>query len=291
MEIAIADIRPDPETVNIQLLHRNSSPVELLVVVRPDPDDSARWLLVTGAGAIEVRRSYGATMVDAVLLDPATPERTVEVQLAAAYAGGSVAPLDFARALLNYRERFGLSQHEAAQRLDITPGTIHHYESLVRSLAPDLAAKVEQGRLTFKEARSIADISDHERQREIAEPFVTGRLSSVYVEKIVGYARKAPGRPVQEVIEDVIRGTKAAAKVTKNLGPAPRASVDLARLETSVLEVAGVLDAVQLQTIPEYRRLKLASTVRILRHKVDGLLSYLSDDARPGAFPLARSAA
>jgi len=284
MLIPIESVLPDPERIArpvddkpINDLRRGGATAGVQpVVVRPAAGKPGAFTIVIGEHFWRMARAAGQPEIDVTLQENLSEQEASELQLSEYYHHDNLPPMSMGRAFLRHRERFGVSQQELARRTGITPGTIHHYESLVRSLAPDLAEKVDRGQLTFKEARSIADISDHERQREIAEPFVTGRLSSVYVEKVVGYAKKAPNRPVQEVLEDVLRGTKAAAKVKKVPEPAARAGVDLAKLETSVLELAGVLDAVQLQTIPEYRRLKLISTLRILEVKTKIALTFLS---------------
>ncbi|MBI4304878.1 MAG: helix-turn-helix domain-containing protein [Chloroflexi bacterium] len=284
MIVTIESVLPDPDRLgrpldekSIEDIKRNGAAIGVQpLVVRPAQDVPGRFTIVVGERQWQLARASGQMEIDVTLQEHLTEQEISELQLSECYHHENLPPMSMGRAFLRHRERFGVSQQELARRTGITPGTIHHYESLVRSLAPDLAEKVEKGQLTFKEARSIADISDHERQREIAEPFVTGRLSSVYVEKVVGYAKKAPTKPIQEVLEDVLRGTKAAAKVKKGPDPVPRAGVDLTKLEIAVLEVAGLLDAVQLQTIPEYRRLKLMSTLRILEVKSKAALSFLS---------------
>ena len=245
------------------------------VVVCPNgqPD---HYTILVGEQRWANAQAAGQTEIAVTVLEGATAQEIAELRLSESYHFGTPAPVQMGRRFLAHRDQFGVSQQALARRTGITPGTIHHYESLIRALAPDLAVEVEKGRLTFKEARSIADITDHERQREIAEPFLTGRLSSVYVEKIVGYAKRVPGKHVQEVLEDVLRGTKAERKVKKLPEPPVRAGVDLNKLETSALAIAGVIDAVQLQTVPEYRRLKLISTLRILESKTKIALGFLA---------------
>lgn len=284
MLVPIDSILPDPDNLgrpiddkSLEDIRKNGGPLGAQpVVVRPAAGQTGTYTIVIGERRWRLARAAGQAEIDVTLQDNLDEQEGSELQLSEYYHHENLPPMSMGKAFLRHRERFGVSQQELARRTGITAGTIHHYESLVRALAPDLAEKVERGLLTFKEARSIADITDHERQREIAEPFVTGRLSSVYVEKVVGYAKKAPGRPIQEVLEDVLRGTKAAAKVKKNPSPAPRAGVDLTKLEILVLEVAGLLDAVQLQTIPEYRRLKLISAFRVLDAKTKIALGFLS---------------
>ncbi|OHA64381.1 MAG: hypothetical protein A2842_00645 [Candidatus Wildermuthbacteria bacterium RIFCSPHIGHO2_01_FULL_48_25] len=301
MLVSIDTILPDLNHVSrpidgrlVEQLRKTGVPAGVQpVVVRPG-EQQGTFTIIIGERRWRMAQAAGQTEIDVTVQENLDEQEASELQLSEYYHHENLPPMSMGRAFLRHRERFSVSQQELARRTGITPGTIHHYESLVRSLAADLAEKVEKGQLTFKEARSIADITDHERQREVAEPFVTGRLSSVYVEKVVGYAKKAPGRPIQEVLEEVLRGTKAAAKVKKKPESGPRAGVDLTMLETSVLETAGVLDALQLQTIPEYRRLKLISTLRILEAKTRVALGFLSGGQardvsvpRPAARPLA----
>ena len=253
---------------------RNGAPVGP-VVVRPT-EDAGRYMVVMGQRRWQVAKLAGMTEIDATILDSLSDQAADELRLGESYHDGSLPCMALGAAFLSHRVRFGTSQQELARRTGITPGTIHHYESLVRSLAPDLADKVDKGLLTFKEARCIADIQDHDRQRELAEPFLSGKLSSVYVEKVVQHAKHNHAMSVDDVLAAVLAGTKAAIKVKKPIPEAPRPGVDIAKLEAVVLNVAGTLDAMQLQEVPEYRRLMLMSSLRILEAKTRSALGFLS---------------
>ncbi|NQW18093.1 MAG: ParB N-terminal domain-containing protein [Chloroflexi bacterium] len=245
------------------------------VVVRQTNGGSS-FMIVVGERRWRVASSDGHSEIECEIRDALSEQEIRELQLSESYHHETVPSMKMGRAFLEYRESFGISQQELARRTGITPGTIHHYESLVRNLAPDLGERVSSGELTFKEGRSIADIDGHDRQREIAEPFISGRLSSVYVEKIVGYAKKNPLKPVEQILEEVLRGTKAEERVQKEVVPAPRTGVDISKLEGSALNIAGELDLLPFETIPEYRRLNIISTLRILDSKVQGAISFLS---------------
>ena len=135
------------------------------------------------------------------------------------------------------------------------------------------------GELTFKEARSIADIEDHARQREIAQPFIEGRLSSVHVERIVGRAKTSSTLSIEDIIEEVVNGKRAAEadpEPTPVFQRARPVEADTALIENAVLKIAGELDALQLQVIPEYRRLKLISSLRILDSRLKSALMTLN---------------
>jgi ParB/RepB/Spo0J family partition protein len=281
MQIPIEQIVPDPEQKQRNL--EGQSPGELRkglsavglnqpVLVRP-VNGGATYMIVVGERRWRTAQSSGQSGLECTVRSDVSEQDIRELQLSESYHHESIPPMDMGRAFLNYRERFGVSQQELARRTGITPGTIHHYESLVRNLSADLGEKVRSGELTFKEGRSIADIDGADRQREIAEPFVSGRLSSVYVEKVVGHAKKNPGMPIEQILEDVLKGTRAENKEAE---PTPKTGVDISKLESAALRLAGELDAMQLQVIPEYRRLNTISALRILDSKVQSAMQFLS---------------
>lgn len=294
MQIPVEQIIPDPEQKQRNL--EGQSPGELRkglsavglnqpVLVR-QVNGSGTYMIVVGERRWRTAQSAGQSGIECTVRSDVSEQDIRELQLSESYHHESVPPMEMGRAFLNYRERFGVSQQELARRTGITPGTIHHYESLVRNLTADLGEKVQSGELTFKEGRSIADIEGADRQREIAEPFVSGRLSSVYVEKVVGYAKKNPSMPIEQILEDVLKGTRAEDKAQKEAEPTPKIGVDISKLESAALRLAGELDAMQLQVIPEYRRLNTISALRILDSKVQSAMLFLSGGlARESGMP------
>jgi len=245
--------------------------------VRPDGDDV--FVLVVGGRQWRDAVAAGATEIECSVREDLAEQEVRELQLAENYHTASIPPMELGKAFMVYRDTFNVTQQELARRTGITPGTIHHYESLIRTLDPELGKHVDSGELTFKEARSIADISDFRRQAEVAGPFLSGRLSSVYVERVVGLAKSAPELSVEQIIEEVVNGRKAPAPTPAPVAvrePQEAGVFDPARLAGTVLEVAGELDALQLQAVPEYRRLKLISSLRILETRVSLALGFLN---------------
>lgn len=283
MQIAVDQIVPDPdqprkhfESKPLDELRRSISSLGMInpLVVRPHPDERGKYMIVVGERRWRAAVASGDTTVDCTVRNDLSEQEARELQLSENYHRENVPPMEMGRAFLRYRQTFGVSQQELARRTGITPGTIHHYESLIRNLAPDLGHKVESGELTFKEARSIADIDGHDRQREIAGPFIAGALSSVYVEKIVSQAKKSPDKTIGEMIAEVVKGTRlenrSEAQSTPSFGFDPN------RMESVILGLAGELDSLHAETIPEYRRLNLISALRILDSKVQVALLALS---------------
>ena len=84
---------------------------------------------------------------------------------------------------------------------------------------------------------------------------------------------------IEDIIEEVINGKRAPERQPE---PAPviqqarPIEVDTQLIENAVLKIAGELDAMQLQVIPEYRRLKLISSLRILDSRLKSALVSLN---------------
>lgn len=253
------------------------------LVVRPHPSRPSNgsgpaYMIVVGERLWMAAQREGETDIEGVVRKDVTEQEVRELQLSETYHHEKAPAMELGRSFLRHRDRYGITQQELARRTGITPGTIHHYESLIRNLDPELGKKVDSGELTFKEARSIADIADYARQREIAAPFVSGRLSSVYVERVVGRAKSFPGQSIEELLDAAVNGTRPAAAPVPD--PEPRRAEPVEQqpqdIEGVVLQIAGQLDSLPLQTIPEYRRLKLISTLRILDSRVQLVLSFLN---------------
>ncbi len=298
MKVPLSRIFPDPQTEatrkeNVRELPRGSRTSRDPVVLEED----GKFLLLVGARKVRTAREAGEKEIECTVKESVTEQERWELLLAEQYHSSLVPPMDLGQAFIDYRDRYDVTQQELARRTGITPGTIHHYESLIRTLAPGLGTKVNSGELTFKEARSIADIDDHERQLEIAKPFVDGRLSSVHVERIVGRAKNAPELTIEQIIDEVVNGKRPATKpepveeVIRE--PEPPRERNTESLENMVLHLAGELDALPMQVIPEYRRLKLISCLRILDSRLRASLESLnSGQARESAVarPMTRAA-
>jgi len=237
------------------------------------------YLLLAGGRKLTAAKEAGEILVECTVKEEVTEQERWELSLAEQYHSSLVPAMELGKAFMEYRDTHEVTQQELARRTGITPGTIHHYESLIRTLDPGLGEKVNSGELTFKEARSIADIEDHVRQREIAQPFIEGRLSSVHVERIVGRAKTSASLTIEDIIDEVVNGKRAPEREPEPVAiiqPALPVEADTALIENAVLRIAGELDVMQLQVIPEYRRLKLISSLRILDSRLKSALLNLN---------------
>jgi len=247
------------------------------------------YLLLAGGRKLTAAKAAGEILIECTIKEEVTEQERWELSLAEQYHSSLVPAMDLGRAFMEYRDTHEVTQQELARRTGITPGTIHHYESLIRTLDPALGERVNSGELTFKEARSIADIENHVRQREIAQPFIEGRLSSVHVERIVGRAKTSATLSIEDIIDEVVNGKRTPEREPEPapvIQPAIPVEADTALIENAILRIAGELDAMQLQVIPEYRRLKLISSLRILDSRLkSALLSLNGGAARASTVP------
>ena len=86
---------------------------------------------------------------------------------------------------------------------------------------------------------------------------------------------------IQDIIEEVISGKRKVVDKNESVFTIPPPNQNIVPntnlIETSILKIAGELDAIQLQDIPEYRRLKLISSLRILDSRLKSTLHYLNN--------------
>ena len=84
---------------------------------------------------------------------------------------------------------------------------------------------------------------------------------------------------VDEIIDEVVNGKKShiVAK-NDNLSKLERkpSTTSTELIENSILKIAGELEALQIKNIPEYRRLKLISSLRILETRLKYSLNNLN---------------
>ena len=286
LKIPIEKIFPDPglpqEPAAIRAAERHRGRASETPIVQPNADGG--YVLVSGRRGIRAAREAGAEVVEVKVRTRISRQERQELRLSEQYHNALAPPMVMAKEFYSYRKTHGITQQELARRTGITPGTIHHYESLIRTLDPRLGRRVDAGELTFKEARSIADIDGHKRQREIAEPFLSGRLSSVHVERIVGRAKSSPELTIEQLIAEVVDGDRQAAPEPAPQPEAPEPDpqqlppqpMEITTLESTALMLAGELGTLPLQVIPEYRRLNLIRSLRILDSRLRSALTFLN---------------
>ena len=292
MRIAIDNILPDPQRPVYDKTHRawarrrrqRRMPVVLA--------EKGKFYLLCGHNTVDAAQRAGEELVECIVRQGVTDEERRELRLTDEYFSSLLPPIKMAESFINYREQFHVTQQELARRTGITAGTVHHYESLRKTLSPKLQEHVDRGELTFKEARCIADLDGHDRQEELAQPFIDSRLSSVHVEELVAKAKADPSitstdliakfvvdepPTLKKVVEtppvEVARNGQAAIHAERLNGTYEN---DFEGMQEDAFMLAGSLEKLASSEIPEYRRLRLVSTLRILSSRLNNALDHLN---------------
>mgnify|MGYP001334638628 FL=1 len=274
IETSLIKIQPDHPVFRHQpiksLLNKRNSSQQKPIVVK----DKNIYLLFSGEKVYRNAIKNNKSKIDCNIKEKI--EDIASINLSEIYFSGLKTPTEIAKEFINFRKSNNISQQELSRRTGITPGTIHHYESLIKKLNPLLLKALDKGELTFKEARCIADIDDFDIQQEISKPFISGEVSSVYVEKIIGNIKKNPKTPIEKIFKSVIDGNEIKPRENKEKEIINIESKELS-IEEKILNFAMELDSVKDEEIPEYRRLRVISTLKILDSKIKSTLNHVNN--------------
>ena len=291
MRIPIENILPDPDRPIYDKTHRawarrrrqRRMPVVLA--------EKGKFYLLCGRNTIDAAQRAGEDLVECVVKQGVSPEEREEFRLADEYFSSLLPPIKMAESFIHYREKYHVTQQELARRTGITAGTVHHYESLRKTLSPKLQTFVDRGKLTFKEARCIADIDGYQRQEELAQPFIDAKLSSVHVEELVAKAKSDlsidSAALIAEFVGEEPTSEKPKLEIVEDEQPQNGLELvhaqringdydDLEAMQKDAFLLAGSLEKLTSAEIPEYRRLRLVSTLRILGSRLNIALDHLN---------------
>ena len=250
--------------------------------------DRVSYFLLVGIRQLQLAKKSGDEALECDVVARPSGKRRQEYFLTERYRASVNSPISMAKNILEHRQRYNMSKQEMAIATGITAGSLHHYESLLSRLAPELRDLADKYKLTFKEARSIADLKEISRQLEIAKPFLDGRLSSMHVEKLVSLAKKYPEKTVANLMED-LRFTKTKKREAPALESTPSYLLEAPVRKSSSIEdqamiLSSDLEQIRLAQIPDYRRLRLISSLRILGSHLQATLTYLNEPSTENQF-------
>ncbi len=304
MRISIENILPDPNRPVYDKTHRawvrrrrqRRMPVVLA--------EHGKFYLLCGQNTIDAALRAGEDLVECVVRQGISDEERDELRLADEYFSSLLPPIKMAESFIRHRDKHHVTQQELSRRTGITAGTVHHYESIKKTLSPNLQVYVDRGELTFKEARCIADIYSHQRQEELAQPFIDERLSSVHVEELIAKAKSNPQTSSAELIAELVGDHSEAEQVDikepamgvikePQLSTNGHFTVQMGRtnggyddefegIQKDAFMLAGSLEKLASADIPEYRRLRLISTLKILSSRLNIALDHLNRYNSPG---------
>lgn len=263
----------------------NSTIYSKMPLVMPN-QTSETYDLYLGATLLYKTLLNGITEIECELLTAPSQQTTSELFILENYLCNASTALALGAQLRTYRKEYKLTKLDLSRRLGITISTIHQYESLTVNLDKYLVIELENENLQFKEARSIADLNSHTRQRAVAQPFIDGRLSSVQVEKLVQVVRVLSDVPVNSIVNKFLElfnslgkeiTSKQVINALKSTNPKD-SNVSNETLQDSILKMAGLLANLSLCKIPHSKRSPYITNLRILDARLHLALTSLNDN-------------
>ena len=131
------------------------------------------------------------------------------------------------------------------------------------------------GEVANMEIPESADLEDFDLQNEIAKPFIEGKISSVYVEKIIKNVKKNPKTSLDKIIKNVVSGIEVSTSKEKFVSEISVIESNLS-IEEKILNFSIELESISEQEIPEYRRLRVISSLKILDSKIKSSLNHMN---------------
>ena len=120
-------------------------------------------------------------------------------------------------------------------------------------------------------------MDDFDIQNKIAKPFIEGRFSSVYIEKIVSLVKKNNyTQNLEKIIEDIISGSYIFNNKVEKKIPEKREHSTNMSIEHKIIQLASELESIVNEEIPEYRRLRLISSLKILDSRIKASLNHIN---------------
>ena len=241
------------------------------VVVTSNPGLGYR--LVAGEDAYATAVASAMTELDAY---PATdyPQRELDrYAIIEGYHCQVLDPVAIGRLLVRlagYKDSGRMIDRAVSVGMSLT--AVHHYESLVRLLAPPLLESVSTGSLPFRVARALADIELQARQIELADVITRTKLGSKHVDGLLIQARKLPRISVEElfitVTGDSVEAAQRKADGRPTRPPPTPTPVYFDDLERVGARLLGLLDRLRNTPLPEVERLRYQGLLRSVSERI-----------------------
>ena len=158
-------------------------------------------MIVVGERRWRAARDAGISHVECIVRHDLDEQKAREMQFAENYQREDVPPLEQARSWKAYLDKYKVSQRELSRRTGIPQRTISDRLALL-SLPMSVHAQIEAGEIGPGEAVKIAALPA-DQQEAVAEAVSSGRIGGRILEKLAKLARAAPGKPIQDIINEL----------------------------------------------------------------------------------------
>jgi ParB family chromosome partitioning protein len=150
------------------------------IVVRPGPE--GKYVIAVGERRWRAAKQACMTHIDCIVRYDVSEQKARELQFTENYQRDDIPPLEQARSLKAYLEKYRVSQSELARRTGIPQRTISDRLALL-SLPASVHARIETGEIGPYEAVKIATLP-RDQQEAVAEAVASGQMGGRELEKL-----------------------------------------------------------------------------------------------------------
>lgn len=140
------------------------------IVVRHDGTDKLgkqHFFLIAGSRRLRAKRELGDKTIEVKIVQPTHEASSIQA-LVENLQREDMHPLDEARAIKRYMDKFTATQGDIAKRLSKSPSWVSQRLKLLELAAPDIQEAVDAGELTVTAAQALTDLPP-EAQTEVLE--------------------------------------------------------------------------------------------------------------------------
>ena len=209
-EIAIDRIRPNPyqprKAFDDKGLEELAASIRENGVFQPVlvRESIGGYELVAGERRLRASKLAGKETIPAIVVD-FNDQQVMEVSLLENIQRKDLTPIEEANAYEQLIKKFGYTQEELAKRLGKSRANVTNLLRLLR--LPDKVRKmVDEGKLSYGQARTLLGVDDEEKMLKIAEKTIEEGLSVRQLEKLCSKPQKGPKKEPKEpdpFVEDV----------------------------------------------------------------------------------------
>ena len=211
VEIAIDNIRPNPyqprKAFDEQGLEELAASIKENGVFQPVlvRESLGSYELVAGERRLRASKLAGKTRIPAIVVS-FDDKQMMEVSLLENIQRKDLTPIEEASAYEQLIRKFGYTQEELAKRLGKSRTNVTNQLRLLN--LPDKVKKmVDEGRLSYGQARTLLAVTDEEEMLKIAEKTVKEGLSVRQLEKLCSKPNKTK-KPVQVTVDPFVEDVR-----------------------------------------------------------------------------------